>query len=487
MMKIRIEQFASVSAQLFLLLFVYAIEEMGRILNGEDQIRILAVLGIVLLVVSLGLVYYFRNKFDCYSILLVLIFCFMFGQQCLFLFRIYPKNLTILSGRVSEAGIYQTGFLVLKSIIMLNIGYFMNKNGNVNKEICDSMQNEHVRKRLYKAGCVFFAIAIVPTFIVLGRNIVVTFTMGYGERILNVAYKSSGIHNLAGIIASYMVPALFALFIARKPGTRWPVLAAIVYMILYTLSGSRINTMVLLIGMLYVQTNLFSKVNFKRTVKYAILLLLVFFIFSTVSIARNDIGAGKDAGKIIQESFTSVADNNVFVSVLAEAGYTFCATATVVDNCPVREPYMYGKSYLSGLVYVLPNGLTDNYYLKVKSTDEVFQGYLNSYGGIGSSFIAEAYWNFGEYALLLMLLYGIIIGRVCRKLDTAIAETDYLTIFTQTYIIVTIAFYVRSDCRTFFRNYIWFCLPVILVACFMKRKSYGRKNDEKRNNAYSGG
>ena len=38
-------------------------------------------------------------------------------------------------------------------------------------------------------------------------------------------------------------------------------------MILYTASGSRINTMILLIGILYLQTNMFSKLNIKKNVK----------------------------------------------------------------------------------------------------------------------------------------------------------------------------------------------------------------------------
>ena len=126
--------------------------------------------------------------------------------------------------------------------------------------------------------------------------------------------------------------------------------------------------------------------------------------------------------------------------------------------------------------------MTNNYYALVKSTDEVFKGFINTYGsGIGSSYIAEAYWNFGYFCLIVMFIFGLLLGRLNVSLNKAMSNRDYIKIFMFMYIFVCIAFYVRSDTRTFYRNFVWFCLPLVFVyKTFMpKRKIFMRNGYEK--------
>ena len=99
----------------------------------------------------------------------------------------------------------------------------------------------------------------------------------------------------------------------------------------------------------------------------------------------------------------------------------------------------------------------------------MFKGFINLYGGgIGSSYIAEAYWNFGYYSLFIMLIIGFIIGRLNKMFDKAVIENNYLKIFMTTYIFTIISFYVRSDTRTFCRNFVWFCVPMIIIYKYLK-------------------
>ena len=300
---------------------------------------------------------------------------------------------------------------------------------------------------------------------ILSRNIYLTFTVGYGERMLNESYRVSGINNTLGILASFMVPALLALFISRNKEQKWIVYIMAIYMLLYTLSGSRINTMILLVGIFYIQNTFFSKIDIKKIIKYSAAIFILFFVFSMVSSVRTNINETSSLPKVVAESSKDIMENNVIIATLAETGYTFLATATVVDNCPYPEPYQYGISYLSGIIYVIPNGLTGNIYNKIGSTDENFKRYLNTYGsGIGSSFIAEAYWNFGYGSLVLMIAFGFILGKLSLSVEEAMQNYDYFKIFLLMYAFITIVFYVRSDTRTFFRNFIWFGLPFVAVS-----------------------
>ncbi|MEG2570639.1 MAG: O-antigen polysaccharide polymerase Wzy, partial [Clostridia bacterium] len=117
----------------------------------------------------------------------------------------------------------------------------------------------------------------------------------------------------------------------------------------------------------------------------------------------------------------------------------------------------------AGLLYVLPNGITGNYYAESESVDEVFAPYLTSYGGVGSSFIAEGYFNFGAASLLLFFIYGIILAVLQNAAEKSYRTGAYASFFACCSSFMLISFYIRSDVRTFARYFIWNVAPVILL------------------------
>ena len=489
-MKVSYRKIVCIFFEIVALGVVFLISQIFPNSNKETQIRAVAVMSILVLLQSFGVIWKLNRRFNSYSILLSLVEVFMFGQHILFLMNTYPEGMILLTNRVSQEAVYKTGFLILYSIIVMNIGYIISCY-TVEQERKHEFteENELDRHRIYKAGLLFFAISFIPTVMVLSRNIILTFTVGYGERIINSSYQLSGVENIPGILGGFMVPSLIALFVGRKPNQKFPVIAIAVYMILYTMSGSRINTFILLIGTLYVQNMLFTKLDFKKLLKYGVYAIIILLIFSTISVARVSIDSSMSNGNsVIKDSMEQVIDNNVIVSSVSEAGGTFCSTAVVVNRCPSDVEYKYGMSYVRAIAYLLPNGMTGNLYAKIGSADEVFKGYLNQYGsGIGSSFIAEAYWNFGYMSLIVMFLFGLLLGKLSGALDLAILNRKYIQIFILTYILVTVSFYVRSETSTFFRNFVWFGLPIVIAASQIRRRNMitaGKTNHEYYNPAY---
>ena len=130
---------------------------------------------------------------------------------------------------------------------------------------------------------------------------------------------------------------------------------------------------------------------------------------------------------------------------------------------PERIKTANGETYLAGLLYVLPNGLTGNAYLQSRSVDEVFSSYLTYYGGVGSSFIAEAYFNFGAWSVVLFFLFGIFIAILQNAVERSCEKGSYVTLFACCASFMLISFYIRSDVRTFPRYFIWNALPIIIV------------------------
>ncbi len=440
----------------------------------SEQILAVAVISLLFMIGNALMTFQVVHKVDLFLIFIMATYLFMFSQHILVLLHLNSAQITILAGRVSAEAIYETGFFVLFSIVLLNIGYLISENAHIQRHVLlldDKEYSEISRNSLYYAGVVVYAIALIPTVYVLVRNIVLTATVGYAARVLDAAYQTSGVTNLPAIISTYMQPALISLLIARKPGQKWPVVAIAVYLVLYVLSGSRITAFVLLIGVLFIQTRLFIKLNFKKCIRIIAFIFVILVAFSVVSVVRS--GHTSSLGSAIVEALT---DSNPVISGFEEAGYTFATTATVLDNCPEPEPYQNGLSYISGVTYILPNFMTGNYFNRIPSTDSTFKNYLNIYGGIGSSYIAEAYWNFGYWGLLLMLLFGVFLRRMGNRIDRAISQKDYGKIYLVMFVFITIIFYVRSDTRTFFRNFVWFGLPIYLL---YKQFYLGMVNREK--------
>ena len=139
-----------------------------------------------------------------------------------------------------------------------------------------------------------------------------------------------------------------------------------------------------------------------------------------------------------------------------------------------------GETYLAGLLYVLPNGLTGNAYLQSKSVDEVFSPYLTYYGGVGSSFIAEAYFNFGVYSVVLFFLYGVFIAMLQNVVERSYVKGSYGTLFACCAAFMLMSFYIRSDVRTFPRYFIWNALPVIIVQQLILPNIKANKDARKR-------
>lgn len=472
-MKVSYKKVLSIIYELTTIAIIFVVSLIFSGSNKETQIRVVAISSILVLLQSLVIVWKVNRRFNIYSILILMTGIFMFGQHILFLLNIAPEGMILLQNKVSQDAIYKTGFLILYSILVMNIGYIIS---------CFTIEQEHEheltekkeyeRCSIYNAGLIFFSISFTPTIIVLSKNIMLTFTVGYGERMLNSSYQTSGIENISGILGSFMVPSLIALFIGRKPRQKFPIIAIAAYMILYTMSGSRINTVILLVGTLYVQNILFSNLNFKKLLRYGVYAIVILLVLSAVSVARTSVGsANSNSNMVFKDSIEQVIENNVVVSAVSEAGYTFSATAVVVDRCPSDVEYKYGMSYVRAIAYLLPNGMTGNLYAKIGSADNIFKGYLNQYGsGIGSSYIAEAYCNFGYASLIIIFIFGLLLGKLSRELDLAILNRDYVRIFILTYIFITVSFYVRSETSTFFRNIVWFGLPVVFVANQIKGK-----------------
>ena len=431
--------------------------------DSNVQIDLIAVLGLITIAFILISAYKAINRVDGYMIFMALSFIFMFGEQELFLLGIKMDDMWIYRRFLKSDTIYITGFFTLYTYLVMNIGYSLTLHKRVRKiNIPNENSDIRSRKLLMKSGIVISLAVLYPTVQILIQNIVLSVTMGYGERVYGTVQNGEiGSDTIMLVLASLMIPALLAMFIGKNKNSKWPWIPIVVYCSLYMLSGSRINIFCMLCGIFYAYF-LVHKSLTKRT--FITLLLAGFVIalmFSFVSHWRSNFESDN------KEVITQIIEDNPIIAIVKEMGFTSCATGAVIEHCPSDKPYLYGQSYLSGLIYVLPNAINGNYYVKTPEVDSEFKDFITPHSGIGSSFIAEGYYNFGPFSVILFFIYGYLIGVFCNNLERSVNRNDYPKIFLYIGIFCIFILYVRSDTRTFFRFFLWGYVPIYLYCKFL--------------------
>ena len=110
---------------ILMIIIMYLLKDFLMIMIKEIHIRLFAILSTILIIFSLIMIISVRNEFDYYTLILILSYVFFFGQHVLFFINIYPSDMVLLSNYVSRDAMYDTGFLILYSILIMNIGYLL--------------------------------------------------------------------------------------------------------------------------------------------------------------------------------------------------------------------------------------------------------------------------------------------------------------------------------------------------------------------------
>lgn len=154
----------------------------------------------------------------------------------------------------------------------------------------------------------------------------------------------------------------------------------------------------------------YNNANPKKKRENGILLLCasLFLIIISVIIARY-----RTTGNIA----TSIS-GNYFSAALEEMGFNFTSLCFVMDYIPSNTGFRYGLSYLVSFVLLIPKTLGLN------SVYPTLQSYLGEtwlynanklYGrnhlsfGVGFSLIAESYYNFGWWGIIVMIPLSYLI------------------------------------------------------------------------------
>lgn len=463
-----------------ILLFVLFVDFVLLLLNCFEQVeQVLTFTGgfaTGTLILTEILLYKTTNKINFFLLFIGVGFAFEFGQSMsVFLGGYNSMNpswfLNINSGYFNGNEIWEAFFfmhMLMMSFVTAYIIFYKN-----NTQINERKYESAIPQRRFKKECLIgyflLVISIVPTFYMLRKDIMTIQVYGYGA---TLQAASGGIEKIFVLLSEFFPISIVWLLIyeKRKQGTLMILILTAAYMLLQLLGGSRIQVFRFGIILFMIYSLYYKRINKRNMMFFLVVGIIGVFVLSLISSIRTMIYASNNLIELIQKAALNLWENNFIVETLRELGNTQLINTLVYKECPKVVDYAYGTSYLKMIFSVVPN-LWGGVHPSSVDVDSVFSSLYSKTTGLGSSFVAEAYWNFG----FLSFIFCFVLGKIFAYIDIGLNEVCRLdtkdnkhTVYIYFYICFLLIFWVRSSCNGFGRSLIYATIPIVL--CWLIKK-----------------
>lgn len=323
---------------------------------------------------------------------------------------------------------------------------------------------------------ILLAISFVCEMLVLTFKIRINLTLGYADALAASYTGAGGFSHIINFASTLFIPSVFASLIATK-GKKINIIVwalYVIYVVLYFMSGSRFEAIISLAGVVLVYHYYYTPISTTKLFLIILLGLIVIYACAVVSNIRiiDRYGIYNNSIDVLRESIKLTNKNNFIFDVISVTGMQVLTNTAVYEHCPADVDFSYGSYYLGGLIRLIPNIFGGENKLITASIDSLFVQYLTKSYGMGSSFVIEAYYNFGLFGVLMMFPYGYLIALVCKTMEKARKNKNIILTYFVFYISSTAMFYVRSDARMLVREIVYYYFGYKFLTWLVKNIFY---------------
>jgi oligosaccharide repeat unit polymerase len=325
-------------------------------------------------------------------------------------------------------------------------------------------------------GWGLFCISVVPMIYVMGQALTVALQSGYQG--LYEGKAETGLDAGPMLIANYLIPAIvFMLSSSRR--SRVTVNFAMgcigAYFVTLTMMGLRGHAVTPLIACFWIYDRRVHRLP--RAPLFALGLLVLLVVFPLIRLTRNASGSEKYSSSYYIDSYFSV--DNPATSIVGEMGSTLGTIAHTIELVPAKRPYDMGVGYLYDLLTIVPNIFGDLHPTVARGIPSYWLTWeVNPYvaqrgGGMGYSFIAEAYLNFGWIgAPLVIFFFGLGFASLQLWADRSGGPLEAAAVGC---CISSVLFFARAEATLIVRPLVWYTLiPYLLARTIPKLQVYKR-------------
>jgi oligosaccharide repeat unit polymerase len=290
--------------------------------------------------------------------------------------------------------------------------------------------------------------------------------------------SAGGASSGLGLLSSFFIPGSMFLLIGSKDRSvgRWFGIGVILLnAVVEFFLGSRTNAMWPLLGLIWAYHR--SIRALPRTLLVAGAMLVLIVIFPMVKAFRGITGSARTSIDALVGAYVSV--DNPLVSIISEMGYSMVTVAHTLQLVPEVRPYDLGAGYFYAATTVIPSVMGDVHPAVARGTaaqwliENVAPDTARVGGGLGFSFLAEGYYNFGWVGGLIVLF---VIGAI---MSTFFVRSAYsgtpLGIAISAIALSFLTYYARGESASIIRSLVWYtAIPaavVVVVASTLKIQS----------------
>ena len=431
--------------------------------NTRQALSLIGMAAVLTMTITAAVVYRQTRRAGFCFCFIVLSYLFSFAQSMLVFAgeRLPFSSFSITYSCFATDVLIDSAVFYLLSICMTAVGMCLAQKG------MKEQRREAVvlsgEERIRRMGWRLMSISLAPTGYLLYRDILITLQDGYAATLEAQAGLAKICTLLSGLFMSGMV---MVLCFERRRLFRlvfWVVF--LMYCALDMAGGSRIGVFRMGVTVLMVKRIRFKDIKKSNIIAMLLLVGLLSFLFSIVSAVRIYLNTAENMTEFISDTANSIWKNNFLVAVLREMGNTQIINTLVYSECPRRVPYQFGLSYIKMLWGVLPN-LIGKAYTGYIGVDIVFSPiYKQTSAGLGASYLAESYWNFGSFSPVACLCFGYFLGYVENRLVVACnAERHSVEeVFLLVYIMYYAVFLVRGEMLGFGRSVVYYAILPLLA------------------------
>jgi oligosaccharide repeat unit polymerase len=402
--------------------------------------------------------------FEPYPVFMLAAGLFNGGQAFLELFGLNPNSM--VADRGPGASLVSGLYLVVLSLLAIHAGALLALGAVNNRqpEIENTLPERQRATRLI--GWMLLAIAALPSFRLLWESISIVLDYGYMW-----LYRRDESISVMWALTGFLVPGIIFLLAGagQKRAVRVFCLAlAGVYAAINLFLGARGAAVVSIVAVAWV----FDRVC--RRIPRSLILALALAGVVVIAFVRDTRDTSGTARLSLGSQIEQLAKvQNPVASVISEMGYSFVTVTHTLSLVPAVRDYDRGISYLYAASTAVPNlgwdvhpgkahGLLSDWLVQTVEPMVAAAG-----GGLGYSFIAEAYLNFGWIGGPLFLAgLGYLLARLFLGADGG--DPAHLALVAT--FLSSLLVFARGESAMVVRGLVWYAfLPYLLVGAISIR------------------
>lgn len=396
-------------------------------------------------------------------LLFVLAAAFFNGGQLL-LECIGMNSNGVLGGRFSDETLIRTATFCVLSLACLHLGAMLAARRRPSRCVIPTNLGA-LDDTALKLGLVCCTLSIVPSVLMFRASLYTVMSTGYFS--LYQRETTTGLNAFQAVLSDLLLPAAFILAAGcskRRAARSLSLVLIAAYCLLNLFLGYR--------GMATAALSAYAWVWHTR-VKHLPVMASIIAGLVLVLCALPMIGAHREArgaARLDLSSFIRSLDSydNPAVASITEIGGTMSTVAYTIQLVPATKDFELGQSYVFALLTALPNVFGTSVHPSIQHgtpsawlVNAVDLKGANAGGGLGYSFIAESYLNFGWFGPLTLIVLGWAVSRLevwsCERQSAISSAVVAICIY---YGLI----YARAETANIVRGLVWYAaIPYALV------------------------